>query len=173
MLTLRPATPADNLLLAEFGAQTFAAAFAADNTPEDMAAYLAASFSPEKQAAELAEPGALFIIAEDDGAPAGYARLRAAPPPAGIPGWRPLEIVRFYAHPARIGQGIGAALMQACLEEAARRGCDTLWLDVWEKNPRAIAFYQNWGFTQVGEQNFQLGADLQHDLLMARPVEAK
>jgi ribosomal protein S18 acetylase RimI-like enzyme len=70
-----------------------------------------------------------------------------------------------------IGRGVGAALMQACLEEAGRRGCETVWLDVWERNPRAIAFYRKWGFAEVGNQAFQLGEDLQNDILMARAVK--
>ena len=49
-------------------------------------------------------------------------------------------------------------------------GCDVVWLDVWEKNLRAIAFYRKWGFIEVGEQTFQLGDDLQQDLLMARAL---
>jgi ribosomal protein S18 acetylase RimI-like enzyme len=46
-----------------------------------------------------------------------------------------------------------------------------IWLDVWERNARAIAFYQKWGFAVVGTQTFQLGSDLQNDLLMQRAVE--
>ena len=175
MLTIRRATRADHGLLAELGRQTFSDSFAADNTPENMAAYLAEAFSPARQAAELAEPGTSFLIAETQeaggsGQPVGYARLKAGPAPACITGRRPLEIARFYAATAWIGQGVGPALMQACLAEAARHGCDCLWLDVWEQNPRAIAFYRKWGFAVVGEQTFQLGDDLQHDLLMQRPI---
>lgn len=167
-IAIRRGTAADNTLLAELGALTFLAAFAADNTPENMAAYLAEHFSPAQQAAELADPATTFLIAEQDGEAIGYARLKTGPAPECIRGERPIEIVRFYAHPQRIGHGIGAALMQACLDEAARQGCDTIWLDVWERNPRAIAFYEKWGFAVVGEQDFRLGDDLQHDLLMSR-----
>jgi ribosomal protein S18 acetylase RimI-like enzyme len=170
---IRSATAGDNVLLAELGARTFADTFAAQNTPENMAAYLAASFSPAKQAAELAEPGSVFLVAEVEGAPVGYARLREGPPLPGISGERPIEIVRIYAAKAWIGQGVGAALMQACLAEAGRRGRDMIWLDVWEENPRAIAFYRKWGFTVVGTNAFQLGDDLQNDLLMQRPVKAQ
>jgi len=60
--------------------------------------------------------------------------------------------------------------MQTCIDEAKQRRADVLWLDVWEKNPRAIAFYHKWGFTVVGEQGFQMGEELQHDLLMQRQV---
>jgi len=42
---------------------------------------------------------------------------------------------------------------------------------VWERNSRAIAFYEKWKFRVVGEQAFLLGTDVQKDLLMARPAE--
>ena len=171
-VNLRYATAIDNVLLAEMGARTFYDTFAADNTPENMAAYLAASFSPEKQAAELADPSSVFLIAEVEGAAVGYARLKEGRPPTGITGIRPIEIVRIYARKGWIGRGVGVTLMKACLAEAEKRGCDTLWLDVWERNPRAIAIYRNWGFIEVGTQTFQLGNDLQRDLLMQRRVKA-
>jgi GNAT superfamily N-acetyltransferase len=136
-----------------------------------MAAYLAASFSPEKQAAELADPSSVFLIAEIESAAVGYARLKESPSSAGIIGLRPIEIVRFYARKEWIGWGVGATLMKACLDEAEKRSCDTIWLDVWEHNPRARAFYRKWGFVEVGTQMFQLGDDLQTDLLMQRPVK--
>ncbi len=169
-MNIRKATPEDNHLLSELGARTYRDTFAADNTEEDMALYLARSFSSARQAAELAQAGTFFLIAEEDGQPVGYARLRQDPPPECIKGTKTIEIVRLYAVKERIGRGIGAALMQACLDEAVRLGCDMIWLDVWEKNPRAITFYQKWGFEKVGEQGFQMGTDLQHDWLMARPV---
>ncbi len=167
---IRTATAADNYLLSELGARTYRDTFAADNTAEDMTLYLAGSFSPEKQAAELAQEGTVFLIAEEGDQPVGYARLRQDPPPECIKGKKAIEIVRLYAVKEMIGRGIGAALMQASLDEAARLDCDIIWLDVWENNPRAIAFYQKWGFEKVGEQGFQMGNDLQHDWLMARPV---
>ncbi len=165
-IEVRKATLADNQLLAELGVRTFRDTFAADNTPEDMAAYLAASFSPAKQAEELADPSSSFLIAQVQGMAVGYARLRQGKPPPSITGDRPIEIVRLYSDKEWIGHGVGAALMKACLSEGEKRNCDTIWLDVWERNPRAIAFYRKWGFRLVGTQIFQLGSDRQHDLLM-------
>ena len=60
-----------------------------------MAAYLAASFSPDKQAAELADPASTFLIAENDDAIIGYARLKTGQPAAGVIGVKPIEIVRL------------------------------------------------------------------------------
>lgn len=171
-LVIRRATSVDAELLADIGAETFRDTFGADNTPEDMAHYLAQSFSPEKQALELAEPGTFFLIAENEGTPAGFARIKIGEPPSAIGARVAVEISRLYARKAWIGKGVGQALMQACLEEAKRTGHDVVWLDVWERNPRAISFYSRWGFAVVGEQIFQLGHDAQRDLLMARPIAA-
>lgn len=169
-MKIRYATLADNTLLAELGAQTFYDTFAADNTSEDMTAYLAASFSPPRQAAELADPASTFLIAESGDATIGYARLKVGQPAPGVTGVKPIEIVRLYVRHDWLAQGIGAQLMQACLDEAVKQGCDTVWLDVWEQNARARAFYGHWGFVEVGTQRFQLGSDLQNDLILQRSV---
>ncbi len=168
---LRRATAADSELLAALGRETFADSFGADNTPADMAAYLAGAFGPAIQGAELAVPGSWFLILEADAEPVGYARVRRVTPPEEVPGRRPMEIVRFYARKPWIGKGVGSRLMQCCLQEAADEGCDSVWLAVWEENARAIAFYERWGFRRVGVKDFLLGADLQHDLVMARMIE--
>ena len=60
--------------------------------------------------------------------------------------------------------------MQRCLDEAAARDQRTIWLGVWERNARAIAFYRRWDFADVGSQSFQLGGDLQSDRVMVRRV---
>ena len=170
-IRLRRADDQDTALLAELGARTFQDTFGPDNTPEDMAAYLASAFGPRQQAAELADPGTVFLIAEAYGETIGYARTKQGPAPECIAGGRPIEIIRLYATLDWIGRGVGAALMHGCLAQAQQRGCDVVWLDVWERNTRAIAFYRQWGFADVGTQPFVLGTDVQHDLLMARAVE--
>ena len=169
-IDIRRAAAEDNKLLADAGRRLFYAAFAEGNTPEDMASYSTTAFSPEIQAAELADPASVTLIAEIDGIFAGYARLKEGRPTLVLPGLRPVELVRIYSERDYIGQGVGAALMQACLDEAARRGCDRIWLGVWEKNPRAIRFYEKWGFAAAGNQTFKLGEDLQTDLVMERGI---
>lgn len=167
---IRLGTLDDNVLLAALGARTFYDAFAADNKPENIAAYIQEAFHPEKQAEELRDPLSVFLIAEIDETPAGYARLLASDPPPGLSGERPVELVRIYAEARWIGHGIGPALMRACIEEARRGGHDTIWLGVWERNPRAIAFYRKWGFEAAGTQTFQLGDERQTDVVMQRVV---
>jgi GNAT superfamily N-acetyltransferase len=168
--TIRPATLSDAMILAELGAQTFAETFAADNKPEDMTAYVATSFSREQQSTELANPLSTFLIAEIDGIAVGYAMLRGGEAPNGISGENPIELVRFYVSQEWHGRGVGKALMQACLDESRRQDYRTLWLGVWEHNARAREFYRGWNFLDVGGHIFQLGSDLQNDILMKRTI---
>lgn len=167
---VRHATLEDAGLLAELGARTFSETFAADNTPEDMAAYLAASFGPAQQAAELADCESTFLIAEVGGVAVGYAKLHPGTAPESVTGDNPIELVRLYVSRAFLGHGVGAALMQVCLSEAKQHGYQTLWLGVWENNHRAQAFYRKWNFHDVGTHIFQVGNDPQTDLVMERAL---
>ena len=167
---LRRATPADAANLAAFAAAAFGDSFGAQNRPEDMAAYLASAFGEPLQHAELTDPRCTVFLGERDGEIAGYAMLRDGTAPQCVADSSAIEIARLYAGQRWIGAGIGALLMQRCLVEAASRGRRTIWLGVWERNMRAIGFYQRWHFTIVGSQPFQLGSDRQNDRVMARRV---
>ena len=167
--------PEDAGMLADLALRTFNDAFAGHplNRPEDMAAYTAAAFAPARVRAELADPAVEYLVAEVGGEPAGYAQLRYGPAEPGVTADRPAELGRLYVEQRVLGRGVGPALMTAALAAAARRGCDVLWLGVWEHNPRAQAFYRKWGFGVVGSHTFLLGSDPQTDLLMQRPVAAQ
>jgi ribosomal protein S18 acetylase RimI-like enzyme len=177
-ILVRPATLADAPRLSRLAAATFRETFERENTPEDMARYLAEAFTPDRQAAEIADPAGAVLLAERRGAPGdaegaelvGYAHLVSGPAPAAVQGSAPLELKRLYVARAWHGRGAAQALMDAAFAAARARGAETLWLGVWERNPRAVAFYRKHGFTRVGEHTFVLGADAQTDWLLARPL---
>jgi ribosomal protein S18 acetylase RimI-like enzyme len=169
-LTIRRGTLDDADLLSELGARTFSETFAADNTPEDLAAYIATSFNGAQQTAELEDSDSTFLIAEIDGRAAGYAMLREGEPEQGVDSANAIELVRLYVSRDWLGRGIGEQLMRACIDEAGQTGHETLWLGVWERNARAQAFYRKWNFREVGEHMFQLGSDMQRDILMERTL---
>jgi diamine N-acetyltransferase len=165
-MKIRYGTIQDAKMLSELGARTFYDTFAKDNTPENMDAYLKQSFSLETQYRELSEPDVVFLIAEFEDAPAGYAQLILNSRDEAIKGMKPLEIRRIYAAKDYLGKGVGKELMQATIHEARARDCDCIWLGVWEKNQRAIEFYKKWGFRTVGTHTFFLGDDPQNDFMM-------
>ena len=165
-LDIRYATLDDAKMLSELGAKTFYDTFAKDNTPEDMALHLKKSFSTEIQSSELSAPDTIYLIAELDQEPIGFAQLVLDSTDPSLKGTKLLEIRRIYAVQEYLGSGVGKELMSACIREAKQRGCDSIWLGVWEKNPRAIAFYKKWGFEEVGTHVFTVGNDPQRDFIM-------
>ena len=171
-LVVRTASVADAAAIAEFGARTFDESFGRDNRAEDMAAYLTKAFDVSAVEAELSDSRVTYFVGEVGGRLAAYAMVRTGSAPASVTGQSPLELVRFYVDQPFHGSGIARAMMDACDAEARRRGARTLWLGVWERNPRAIRFYEKCGFRDVGSHGFVLGTDEQTDRLMARPIHA-
>jgi len=170
LLDIRLAGPDDAAAVGAFGERSFRETFGPDNRPEDMDAYCRATYALERQRAELAAPDRITLVAEANGVLAGYAQLREGPAPACVTGPDPIELLRFYVDRRWHGQGIAAALMEQTVAHARRRGRRTLFLAVWERNPRAIAFYRKQGFREVGAQPFQLGQDVQTDRVMERAL---
>ncbi|TCJ14031.1 N-acetyltransferase [Flaviaesturariibacter flavus] len=167
--TIRTATVADAELIADISRQTFYDTFAPDNDPADMQLFLEQQFTRGRLLLEVGRPGLTFLIASVNRSVAGYVKLRDARPPAGV-GGAALEIARLYALKDFIGKGVGAALMGESLRIAGALQKKWVWLGVWERNARAIAFYERWGFEKFGECDFLLGRDVQRDWLMKRSL---
>src|SRR5689334_16525694 len=95
-IRIRRAAPADAALLSKLGHETFYDAFAGHplNAPDDMAAYMEEAFSLGKVESELADPQAVFLIAESGGEAVGYAKLLIDSREPGINASRPVELAR-------------------------------------------------------------------------------
>lgn len=165
---IRLATVDDAAELAELGERSFRETFAADNRPEDIEAYIAVTYSLAKQRSDLLDPDRMTLLVHADDRLIAYAQLRAGAVPDAVTGPSPIEVLRFYVDRPWHGQGIARRLMDAVMDVARDRGAETLWLAVWEFNPRAVAFYTKCGFRDVGSKPFVLGTDHQTDRVMTR-----
>ena len=168
---IRRGVPADAPSLAGLAERTFRETYAAFNSAQDIEQYVAGHFGPEQQAVELRDRATVTLVAEADGQPAGYAQLRWSDPPPCVAGRVPIEVSRFYVDGPWQGRGLAQRLMAATVDAARLEGARTLWLGVWERNARAIAFYAKSGFREVGTQTFVLGSDRQRDLVLVRDQE--
>lgn len=167
MPQVRPARSTDAEPLAAFAERVFVETFGPANTPENMRAYVEDAFTPQRLEDEITGAGSHVIVAERDGEIIGYARLcehDGGGLRAGI------ELVRLYVDSAHHGAGVADALMDACITEARARGHSSMWLGVWEHNPRAQRFYARRGLERVGEHEFMLGDDRQTDWIMEREL---
>jgi ribosomal protein S18 acetylase RimI-like enzyme len=168
-VTVRAATAGDAGVLAALAERTFRDAFGGSNAPADMDAHCARAYSEAQQAGEIADPSMDTLVAETgDGTLVGFAMVREGPAPEVVRGPLPIELWRIYVDRAHHGHGVAQALMEASLDAARRRGGATIWLGVWERNPRAQAFYRKMGFDVVGTHTFLLGSDPQTDHVMAQ-----
>ena len=168
---LRRAQLSDAPALAAFAARVFAESFGADNRPQDIAAHLAKSFAPEKQHRELADPDYVTLLVVGPEGIEGYAQVRRAVPPRCVTTPAPVELYRFYVDRPWQGQGVAQRLMAAVHAAAIGLGGRSIWLGVWERNPRAIAFYSKCGYRDAGGATFLLGADEQADRVMVALVQ--
>ena len=170
MLSVRRGEAGDQVTLAPFAERTFRDTYGADNEPAFLDAYVREHFQPSVLAAELADPDVTFLLLEDQGTMVGYSVIHSGQTHPTVTAERPMQLTRIYVDRTHIGSGIGSRLIERCLAEAAAQAHDVVWLGVWERNQRAIAFYERWGFRQVGEMQFDFGGELQRDVVLARPV---
>jgi ribosomal protein S18 acetylase RimI-like enzyme len=172
-LTMRIATAADAPALAEFARRTFREAYVAVMEPALLERVLAERFGAARQRDEIEDPAAAWIVAEVGGVLAGYAYLRIGRnPEIGTPP-APVEIARFYVDRAWHGRGVARLLMDQAVVHARGLGGRTLWLAVWQRNPRAVAFYLRYGFVRAGVCSWeQTPGALEDDLMMLDLVAA-
>lgn len=149
----------DRLFRASF-CETFAHLY----RPEDLAAFLG-KFTIEAWAEEMTDARYAFRLAEDAGAPAGYAKLGPITLPVDLAG-PALELRQLYVLSSHLGAGVGAVLMDWAFAEARRRGADDLFLTVYTDNHRARRFYSRYGFEELGPYAFMVGEQADEDVIM-------
>ena len=165
-MILRPATPADVPALAALGRDSFVAAFGPLYSAADLSAFLVEVHEDAVVAAELAGGTCRTLLAEDAGGLAGYCKLRHPSKLASHSAARdPNKPRQLYTAPGRTGQGIGAALMDWALGEAAAGGHDAVLLSVYSGNPGAQRFYARYGFAKIADITFRVGSQLDAEYL--------
>ena len=169
---IRPAKSSDAPSLAAIAERTFRETFATDNSEDNINLHCARKFSAEIQGEEISDPQLTTLLAEVTGELVGFAQLRLAHPAACVKGDRPAELHRIYVLSEWHGRGVGNELLRAVHAAATRAGSDCIWLGVWERNLKAIAFYRKCGFAVVGDHSFVLGQDPQRDLILAAQVDS-
>jgi ribosomal protein S18 acetylase RimI-like enzyme len=97
----------------------------------------------ERVQALLSGGDTLVLLAGDGPDGVAVLRLRAAIWSAGLECY----LAELYVTPARRGQGLGRALMEAAIREARDRGADTIDIGVDEPDLIARRLYESLGFT--------------------------
>lgn len=104
------------------------------------------AWSAEMLCNEMAAPPGTryYLVAEDDRELVGYGGLLSPP------GGSQADVVTLAVAAGRWGHGIGTALLNGLLAEAAQRGCRDVFLEVRVDNERAQRLYRRNGFAGIG-----------------------
>lgn len=171
-MTIRPATIADAALLTALSAITMREAFGPPHNPAELVEeYIQSAINVTQLTTELTDPrAAFFLLEQPNGTAIGYAKLRRHAPPRRMTTRNAVEIQRIYLLQTAVGQGQGQRLMEYCLDWAKQRGYAAVWLGVWERNKRALAFYRKMGFERFGFHYFQFGSERQRDFWLQKQL---
>jgi [ribosomal protein S18]-alanine N-acetyltransferase len=109
------------------------------------------AWSPEMFAHEFAETQSsrddlgsrYYLVAEEGNVMVGYSGML-------FPGGEQADVLTLAVDPGHWGRGIGSALLSGLLDEALRRSCAEVFLEVRKDNPRARNLYRRNDFTEVG-----------------------
>ena len=83
-----------------------------------------------------------------------------------------IELKRIYVDAIWQGRGLARRLLEQVMKEAGIRDARRLWLSVWHRNDRAIAFYMKNGFRISGEMRFDWGDDIEVGFVMEIGLDA-
>ena len=152
--------------LQKVGKKTFFETFSPTNTEENMQKYLEESFSSDKLLGELNNPDSKFYFAKYNDEIVGYLKLNLGHSQTDLNDNQSLEIERIYVLKDFQGKKIGQKLYEKAVEVAKQNKVKYIWLGVWEKNQKAIDFYEKNGFVPFDKHIFVLGDDEQTDIMM-------
>lgn len=166
--TFRLAAAVDAPTVSALALQVFLDTYAREGVSRSVAGEAHELLSPGAVAASLARASSTFVLAERDGRLLGFAQLAFPSRHLLVPHENAAELVRLYVQERSTGQGLGRALLEHAEAEAIVRGASTLWLSVWARNPRALAFYERCGCAYAGPSTYAWRDDVYETRVYAK-----
>jgi len=146
--------------------KTFIDAFENHNKPDDFKAYMETAFSRGQILRELTNPQMSFYLIYSEDEPIAYFKLNEDEAQRDIKDENAMELERIYVKSEFQRNKIGLFMLNNIKRIAASKNKSYLWLGVWEKNGKAIRFYEKNGFIKFGKHPYYIGTDKQMDWLM-------
>lgn len=154
------------LNITDLAKRTFIETYAELSNPENLQLYLDRHFTVEQIEAELSDPACRFYLAWKGNQLAGFVKIRKDRQPKGIENMKALEIQRIYVLQEFQGFSVGKELIRLVKDIAKSEQDQVIWLQVWQKNEKAIQFYRKAGFVVYETANFEFGNEIHQDFLL-------
>jgi len=166
MFSIQQVTPADIDILINLSRETFYNSYYHLTDPDHFEDYIASAFDADKLLAELNDPDSAFYFAILNDEVTGYLKLNFGAAQSEFRDENAMEIERIYLLKQYHGQQFGRQLINFAIQTAKDKQLQYIWLGVWQKNPKAIGFYEHNGFKVCGTHTFRFGGEDHDDLMM-------
>jgi ribosomal protein S18 acetylase RimI-like enzyme len=165
-LIFRKATLDDTENLVILKQQVWVSTYAVEGIRKEFSDYLLSTFTTENERKNLKNQQKFTLIAESKGHLIGCAEVDLNPSES-IPQVESLpEISIFYVLERFCGKGIGKLLLNETLSTLKDLKHNRVWLSVYHKNQRAINFYNQNGFTDIGKMYFEMSGNSYENRIM-------
>lgn len=163
---IKPASDFNVEKLSQFASAAFIDAYSGKMNPADIRDYISKSFNTEVIGNQIRSPDTRFHIAVQNNQISGYTKLRWDRFRPELADFRAIELERIYISSEHYRKGLGSLLLKNACQESASLNFNMLWLAVWQKNERALAFYKKAGFEIFGVQEFTVGTIINNDFVL-------
>ncbi len=156
MVSIVRLTTADTELLSKMGGTSLIESHGHSATPQIMQEYVDKNFRTEACRNELIDESNIFYAIFYNNEPAGYYKIILNKPHPAVALQPVTYMERLYLLSRFYNLKLGQQLMQHAVNLSKNSSEKGMWLTVWQKNERALRFYQKAGFAVVEEGKFVL-----------------
>ena len=155
---MKVASTKDAQIVALLGRITFTETFEeCFSDRQDLLEYFDRTFSVSKIEKSIDNQNNFFWIAYVDDLPVGYAKLKLDSQTKFVSSQRICQLQKIYVLKDYLSMKVGLLLQKTVLKKAKELDFEVIWLSVLNSNERAINFYVNNEFVDVGAHDFQIG----------------
>ena len=146
-------------IIATIGKKSFRSTFEhLFGSREELTEYLEFTYNPVKLAKSIRKENNIYLLAFVEGKPVGFAKLKSHSLNDLIASPVQMELQKIYVLPEYQETGVGTALINEVINIARDEVPDSVWLDTYVSNEKAIHFYERFGFEKIGRYYFTIGS---------------
>lgn len=154
--------------LASLGRDTFIETFGPLYRKEDLDHFLEGAYSDTVIAEELADPKLAHRIIEFKNEFIAFIKVGPVHVPAKSPSPDAAEIWQLYVRQSFLGEGLGGCLMNWAMNYFKSIEASEIYLSVFSENPKAVHFYEKYGFKKIDEYDFRVGNQIDLEWIMCK-----
>ncbi len=169
-IDIRKAELSDAANLAVLKQQVWIATYAEQGIRKEFSDYVLSEFEVDNVRLSISDVNVVTYIAEIDNHSVGCVEI-AFNTECPVSSVKAPEITTLYVLERFLGRGIGKMLLDKATAVLRKMNFNTVWLTVYHLNERAISFYENNGFTEIGKAYFEMNDNRYENKVMLRDIE--